>query len=278
MPNFGYHFALLEGSWRRKLYRALLQAIVRRPVRPPRSVALSVFAYSGEETVPEQVRSIRSFLRHVGRPNSYTVVSDGSHSDRSVRLLEQIDPVVSVRPSGDQLPAGLPPKFLRYITTHPIGKQLGLTMSLPRNGPALYVDSDILFFPGAADLVCYVSGQEVSALYLADCQTCSADPRMFRDPNEELHPVNCGFLMLFRKLDWSLGIQRYLELEGEPTFFTNQTIVHLTMHANGAKAFDERKYILRLDDQCIYPDRYAGRHLALRHYVNPVRHKFWTTL
>lgn len=24
-------------------------------------------------------------------------------------------------------------------------------------------------------------------------------------------------------------------------------------------------------------DRYASSHLALRHYVNPVRHKFWTT-
>ena len=277
MPNFGYHCALLEGSWRRKSYSLLLPAIVRRRVRPPRAVALSVFAYSGEKTVPEQVKSIRSFLRHVGRPKSYTVISDGSHSDHSVRLLEQIDFVVSVRPSGDQLPADLPPKFLHYITTHPIGKQLGLVMSLPRNGPALYVDSDVLFFPGAADLLRYVPGQEVSALYLADCQTSSADPRIFRGANEELHPVNCGCLMLFRKLDWSLGIQRYLDLEGEPNFFTNQTIVHLTMHANGAKAFDERKYVLRLDDQCIYPDRYASRHLALRHYVSPVRHKFWTT-
>jgi hypothetical protein len=228
--------------------------------------------------VPEQVRSIRSFLRHVGRPISYTVVSDGSHSDRSIGLLKQIDSVVSVRPSGEQLPPELPERFLHYVTTYPTGKQLGLVMSLPRNGPALYVDSDVLFFGGAADLVRYVSAQEVPAFYQADCQTCSSDPRMFRDSNEELHPVNCGLLMLFRKLDWSLGIRRYLELEGEPTFFTNQTIVHLTMHANGAKPFDERKYVLRLDDQCVYPDRYASRHLALRHYVNPVRHKFWTTL
>ena len=159
-----------------------------------------------------------------------------------------------------------------------MGKQLGLIMSLPRNGPALYVDSDVLFFAGAPDLMRYVSAPEVSAYYLADCQTSSADPRLFRDPKEELRPVNCGLLLLLRKLDWSLGIERYLELEGEPTFFTNQTIVHLAMHANGAQPFDEEKYILRLDDQCIYPDRHANPHLALRHYVNPVRHKFWTNL
>ena len=238
MPNFGYHFALLEGSWRRKLYRALLRTIVRRPIHPPRPVALNVFAYSGEEAVPEQVRSIRSFFRHVGRPKSYTIISDWSHSDRSICLLEQIDPVVSVRPSGEQLPSDLPEKFLHYITTYPMGKQLGLIMSLPRNGPALYVDSDVLFFAGASDLLQYVSTQNVSAFYLADCQTSSADPRIFRDPNEELHPVNCGLLLLFQKLDWSLGIQRYLELQGEPNFFTNQTIAHLTLHANGARPFN----------------------------------------
>ena len=115
------------------------------------------------------------------------------------------------------------------------------------------------------------------AFYLKDCQDCSADPRIFRAPNEALNPVNCGLLLLFRPLDWSLGIRRFLELEGEPIFFTNQTIVHLVMHANGALPFDEQKYVLQLDDQFIYPDRYAGPHLVLRHYVNPVRHKFWTT-
>jgi hypothetical protein len=278
MPNFGYHFSLLEGYWRRKLYCALLPIIVRRPIRSPRSIPLNVFSYSSQGAVPEQVRSIRSFLRHVGRPLSYTVVSDGSHSSQSIRLLQQIDPVVTVRPSGEELPPNLPQKFRHYVTTYPMGKQLGLIMSLPRKGPALYVDSDVLFFAGASDLTSYASAQNVSAFYLADCQTCSADPRIFRTPDEELHPVNCGLLMLFRKLDWSLGIQRYLELEGEPNFFTNQTIAHLVMHANGARPFDDKKYVLTLADQCIYPDRFASRNLALRHYVSPVRHKFWTTL
>jgi hypothetical protein len=35
---------------------------------------------------------------------------------------------------------------------------------------------------------------------------------------------------------------------------------------------------LQLDDQFSWRDRYAGARLALRHYVNPVRHKFWTSL
>lgn len=277
-PDFSYHFARLEGKCCRQTYHALLPMIVRQPVHAPRAVPLSVFAYSNEDSLPEQVRSIRSFLRYAGRPASFTVVSDGSHSASSIRLLKRIDPIVSIRPSSDFLPSGLPEKFRHYVTSHPLGKQLGLIMSLPRNGPALYADSDVLFFPGASELMRCISTPNVSAFYLPDCQACSADPRMFRDPQEELHPVNTGLLLFFQKLDWSLGIRRYLELKSEPTFFTNQTITHLTMHANRARPFDSREFVLQLDDQFVYPDRYASRDLTLRHYVNPVRHKFWTTL
>ncbi|MEO6871886.1 MAG: hypothetical protein ABI233_06665 [Chthoniobacterales bacterium] len=279
LPNFGYHFARLEGDWRRKAYRALLPAIVRRPVRVPRAVPFSVFAYSNEDSVPEQVRSIRSFLRHVGRPTTYRIGSDGSHTEASRRLLLAIDPSVSIESTGENLPADLPEKFRHYVTTYPMGKQLGLIMSLPRDDePVLYADSDILFFGGASDLLERAAEREAPAYYLPDCHESSADQRVFREPNESKNPVNSGLLLLFRKLDWSLGIERLLELEGEPNFFTNQTLLHLVIHANGARPLDPRKYVLQLDDQTIYPDRYAGPELALRHYVNPVRHKFWTTL
>jgi hypothetical protein len=278
IPNFGYHFARWEGELRRKTYRALLPAIAQRSVHPSREVPLDLYSYSGEAMLPEQVRSIRSFLRHVGRPKSFTVITDGSHCARSVALLKKIDPVVSIRPTGEYLPPDLPEKFRHYVTTYPMGKQLGLIMSLPRNGPAFYVDSDVLFFPAATDLIRDSTATDAPALYLPDCQDCSADPRVLREPNEAFEPVNSGLLMLLRPLDWSLGIRRFLELEGEPNFFTNQTIVHLVMHANGAMPLDAARYVLQLDDQFIYPDRYAGPHLVLRHYVNPVRHKFWTTL
>jgi hypothetical protein len=278
IPNFGYHFARWEGDLRRQTYRALLPKIVRRALQPARTIPLEVYSYSGEAMLPEQVRSIRSFLRHVGRPMSFTVVTDGSHRGKSIELLKQIDPIVLVRPTGEHLPPNLPEKFRHYLTTHPTGKQLGLIMSLPRNGPALYVDSDVLFFPGGTNLLRDSAATDAPALYLPDCQDCSADPRVFRQPNEAAGPVNCGLLMLLRPMDWSLAIERFLELAGEPTFFTNQTLVHLVMHANGAMPLDAAKYVLQLDDQFIYPDRYAGSHLVLRHYVNPVRHKFWTTL
>jgi hypothetical protein len=277
MPNFGYHLARLKGNLRRQLYRALLSAIVCRRVNSPRPIALDVFAYSGESTLPEQVASIRSFLRYVGRPKRFTIVSDGSHSARSVRLLENLDPIVSVRLSLQPPPSELSQKLRRYLTSHPTGRQLALIMSLPVDGPALYIDSDVLFFDAGVDLVSRASATRISAYYLADCQF-SGDPRLLQSPDEQKDPVNTGVLLLFEKLNWSLSINRFLELEGEPNFFTNQTMAHLTMHQNRAQPLDPSKYVLQLDDQFVYEDRYAGATLALRHYVNPVRHKFWTSL
>jgi len=274
MLNYGYHFARLDGGLRRTIYRRFLPRIVARTIRQPGSIPLDVFSYSGEEALPEQVRSIRSFLRHVGHPRSWTVVSDGSYTKRSIALLKEIDSTVTVQSFAVELPFDLPRKVHRYISDYPMGKQLGLIMSLPRDGPALYLDADILFFPGAADIV-ETLGTKAPALYLKDCLDYSVDRRVLRNPSECLHPVNAGFLLLLRSLDWSLGIKRLVELEGEPDFFTTQTLVQLVMQANGALPFNEEKYVLRLDDQFAYADFYASSRVALRHYVHPVRHKFW---
>ncbi len=277
MLNFGYHLARAQGNAVRRTYRALLPSIARRRIRKGVEVPCNVFAYSGENTLPEQVASIRSFLKHVGRPKRFTVVSDGTLSVRSSDILKSLDPAIAVSGSAQWLPGDLPTRIYPYLTTHPTGKQLALIMSLPVDGPTLYVDSDVLFFPGANDLIQLAENKTVPAFYLADCRL-SADERLFRSAVEKTHPVNTGVLLLFEKLDWTLGVRRLLELPGLPNFFTNQTMTHLTMHASGASPLDGKKYVLQLDDQFVYPDLHAGRDLALRHYVNPVRHKFWTTL
>ena len=276
MINYPYHFARLEGRIARDAYRAALPFIIRRKIDPPRNVGIGVFAYSNEEMMPEQVVSIRSFLKFVGRPKSFTVFSDGTHTDESVHLLEQIDPVVKIQRSV-AIPDQLPEKISTYLTTHPTGKQLALIISLPASGPTLYIDSDVLFFPGASDLVSRAATHDAPAYYLCDCQF-SGDERLIVDSPEKREPVNVGFLLLFQRLDWALGLERLLQLKGEPNFFTNQTIAHLTMHLNGAKPLDPKRYVLQIDDQTIYRDRYAGAAIAMRHYVNNVRHKFWTHL
>jgi hypothetical protein len=275
--NLPYYSARLEGRIARSLYRAGLPIIVRQTIRVARELPFNVFAYSGENTLPEQVASIRSFLTYAGRPKQFVVVSDGSYTSASIELLEKIDNAVRVQTTPPPLPPGLPNAIQSYLTTHPTGKQLALLMSLPANGLTLYTDSDVLFFPRASELAELSRTQSISALYLADYQF-SGDERLIRNPLEKQNPANTGFVFFFHKLDWSRGLERLQMLSGEPNFFTNQTVMHFCMHANGAVALDPGKFVLQVDDQFIYRDRYAGPSLAIRHYVNPIRHKFWTLL
>ncbi len=275
MPNYGYHLARAKGRAVRTLYGAFLRSLPS--IEPPRTFPLAVFSYSGEASLPEQVASIRSFLRYVGRPVRFTVVSDGTYSESSRRLLTGLDSCVSVASASEWLPKNLPDKLYPYLSGHPTGRQLALIMSLPSDAPVVYCDSDIRFFPGADDLYSYLDRRDVPALYQADCRF-SGDERLLRDNAETRDPVNTGFLLLFRKLDWTSSIERFLGLADAPNFFTNQTMTHLTMHANGAAPLDPENYVLQLNDQFSFRDRYATPRIALRHYVNPVRHKFWTSL
>ena len=183
MLNFGYHFARFEGYLVRRIYRALMPRVVARTIAPTASIPFAVFSYSGHAGLPEQVASIRSFLKHAGRPKQFTVVSDGSYSSIDIAMLKRVDSCVSVAPL-PEVPANLPSDLSSYLKRHPTGKQLTLIMSLPRNGPALYVDSDVLFFPGAQDLDELVRTPGAPAYYLQDCGF-AGDENMVHTPEEK---------------------------------------------------------------------------------------------
>src|SRR5205085_12339053 len=126
------------------------------------------------------------------RPNRSVVVSDGTHSSASVNLLRRTDHCVSVEsvPAPD---ATASERLRAYLRHHPTGKQLALVMSLPRQAPALYVDSDVRFFSGAPDLVNYAGSDAAAAHYLEDCGF-AGDQRLLRTEDETLRPVNTGVL------------------------------------------------------------------------------------
>ena len=276
MPNYGYHIARAQGRFVQSIYERFLPLIASRRIRCRRELPIDVFSYSGQGRLAEQVASIRSFLKNAGRPNRFIVVSDGSHTLESIKLLCRVDECVSV----ESVPApdlDAPDQFRAYLRNHPTGKQLALVMSLPRELPALYIDSDVRFFSRATDLQSVVESTTTPAFYLQDCGF-AGDRRVLRNGEDTLPPVNTGVLLIRNMLDWSLATSRFTELNGVADFFTNQTLTHLVMHANRALPFNPAMYVLQLDDQFVYGDRYAGRNIALRHYVDPVRHKFWTSL
>ncbi len=274
MVNLGYHTARIQGRFNRSLYKAALSQIVSIPIKQTRQVTISVYALSCERDLPEQVASIRSFIRHVGIPDTFTVVSDGSYTDSSCNLLRRVHPCVKVILLQNFLRTDLPQCVLDYAQLHPMGRKLSALMSIPVNGATIYTDSDILFFPGGIDLINLSKSDEKYSLYLPDC-SMSLDNRIIYDDSEKSNPVNGGFILFRHEFDWSFAIERLANLQEAPTYFTEQTIVHLTMHHNHGEPLCTNKYVLNVEDQFIYPDKSASKNIALRHYVSDVRHKLW---
>jgi hypothetical protein len=274
MVNVAYHTARTQGKMMRSLYKAVIPQIVKLPISQTQKIPISVYSLSCERDLPEQVASLRSFIRHAGIPERFIIISDGSYTENSCNLLRQIHPCVEVLPLEKLKRTDLPQSVYDYASQHSMGRKLLALMSIPINQTTIYTDSDILFFPGVSDLVELARSDNTSSLYLPDCAT-KMDERVIYDDREKLNPVNGGFIVFKKPLDWSFAVERLSKITELNHYFTEQTLVHLTMHHNQAKPLCWKRYVLSVEDQFIYPDKYAGKEIALRHYVNDVRHKFW---
>jgi hypothetical protein len=277
MVNIGYRLARLQGRFNRALYRQFLPQIVRSLIVQDREIPAAVYALSCERDLPEQVASIHSFLRHVGIPQKFTIISDGSYTEASIKLLYKIHPCLEVIPFQEFAETRLPQAVYDYAEQNPMGKKLATLLSIPIAGATIYADSDILFFAGAKELINLVTANDRHSYYLPDAAQ-ALDLRLLKDESEKINPVNGGLILLKNRLDWSLAMERFLSLKESPNYFTEQTMVHLTMHQNNALPLGSEQYIMTRDDEFIYPDKYAGNKIVLRHYVSPVRHKFWFSL
>jgi len=272
--NVPYHLALRLGRLRRRWYRLNLSQIVSRelPVRP--ELPVHFYGFSSHYDLPEQVACLRSLYAHAGAPRQVTIVSDGSHTPEDLDLLSRLIYPPKVIPFADFVSPKLPAEVMRYAAQHPLGKKLAVLLSLPVEGPSLYSDSDILYFPGAEDLRQQLAEPNSAGAYLPDCYP-SFDPRLLKSDAEKLNPVNAGWFFLNRPVDWSEPLARFQAMSGDVMHFTEQTIVHLGLRAAGVRALPAEKYVLANDDQWFWRDLHAGPQVALRHYISSFRHKFW---
>lgn len=279
-----YHIARYQALGVRKLYSSRLKRIARRPVEPPGELERDVVYFSSRRDLPEQVASIRSLIRHAGMPRQLLVVSDGSHSNADRDLLRSMGEPVSVVEYDDIASVDLPEEVRQYSRAHAFGKKLGVLMSLPLARPTMYVDSDILFFPGASSVEAREAFSRPGVWYLPTPEVTFIDQRLVRSPDEASRPANAGFLFCDRRLNWEEGLSRLPDTP--PTGKSGdalaravgdieQTLVHLAIHNSGAQPLPASLFQLRIDDQFLYRDFTPWRTAAMRHYTNTVRNKFW---
>jgi hypothetical protein len=257
----------------RRLYAEALKSIVESPIDVTRECDLTLYTFSCETHVPEQVASLRSLIRHLGLPRSVVVVSDGTHTAGSARLIERIHPVVSLVHYRDVISNDLPRSIKRFIEQERIGAKLGMEWSIQIDRPTMYADADVLFFPGIAELP-RVLERDGRPRYLQDFDARFLDKRMLEE--EELAaPTNSGVQLLLERLNWDLALERLETVI--PQWDTEQTVVHLAMRASGGAPLPRDRYVLEVDDEQDWRDRYGGPDIALRHYCfsRAVQRKLW---
>jgi hypothetical protein len=268
----------LQGHAYRRRYAARLARTVARAPAPAGTIDARVVSFSSQRDLPEQVASMLSFLAHAGRPRSWTVVSDGSHSAGSRALLESVDASVAVRDWTEVVGPEPPDGVRRAAERHPLGKKLALLVALPVDGPTLACDSDVLFSPGARDLGAIVAA-DPRPRYQLDCFNV-LDARIVPEAEQE-NPTNTGFLVLHEPLDWRRALSALDARSREEGFFgadgawVEQGIAHLALRDSGAVPLDPGRFVIRGDDHLRYRERGVDATRVMRHYAGPTRYMMW---
>lgn len=273
----GCAVAYAEGGLVRRRYADLLAAGRLPSVTPrPAQVPVAMWSFSSQRDLPEQVASIRSFLRHAGRPASWTVVSDGTHDAAGRDALLALDPCVAVRSWEDVVDPALPPVARRFATAHPLGKKLAVMASLTPDGPTLMVDSDVLFAAAAADIGADLDPADPRPAFQLDCFDVLDETMVADDLRGD--PTNTGVVRLHAPLDWTSGfaaLDRVLPADGPVQgAWLEQAVTHLVLRAHDAVPLDPTRYVIRIDDHLRYREvPLPGA--VLRHYAGPTRYMFW---
>jgi hypothetical protein len=264
--------AIVAGPVRRRFAKRIgAEAIAPLSPSPPIDVAAASFTQ--ESDVPELVVSIRSFLSHVGVPREFVVVSDGTITEESKALIRSIRPgLIEVRSVEEYAGSTVPEIVKGFMEGSPWAGKLASLIALGERAPALFVDSDVMWFENASEFRALCRRVP---LFLLDVGP-HLEPRML--PDQALRdvevPVNSGILYVPEPLDWTLGLSRLALLNGELPKYSEQTAVHLTMHDAGGEPLPPDRYIvspLRTRPHV----RIRSGQVCARHYTRPQRGLFW---
>ena len=239
--------------------------------RPRQSLDLDVTTLACERDRLLAMRMVSSLLNRGGRPAEIRVVSDGSLSVRSAEALGRLDPCVRVLDFRELAQRErLPEIVMRFAATHPFGIKLGVLMTAVRERPTLYVDTDVEFLSGAAELKNGFIGDRPRYLRENGAVASTGYDRRVIGDLPVVPGVNAGVCYFPRRIDWTRALHRLNEVLECPDFLTEQSIVALVMTLEGAIPLPEDDFILEWIDVALPWDRHLRRPAVLRHYASPI--------
>jgi hypothetical protein len=253
-----------------------------------KTIAMEVASFSSCNDFFEQLLSILSFVRHVGRPIKWTLYSDGSHTPRQIEQLENDFDFIVIKSinflellSIEELCKDVIKPYHKYLldyaNAHAFGKRLFYYLNHPINSPTLFIDSDILFYEKAAVFDLLINEKpRASGWFMPDVGWGCLDSRYKALNDEQVYQINAGFMFLLEEFkNISGGLDFYKLLNNKYEYFSEQTIIHTILKDNKFMPLTPKTFILDTGDQFDFRYLKTPNEMAVRHYTSPVRHKMW---
>ena len=245
--------------------------------RSDKKIDLEVISFCGANDFPELVLSMLTFLSSVGVPQKWVVYSDGTLGPEQAAILRGMPFPAVILDWNANVAATSPtdPILLEYAQHHPLGKKYFSLSHHPLTRPFLYADSDLLFYPHAAQAL--PDAVREKNWFLADIPGASSlDQGLPGYIVNVPHQVNSGLMIFQPGFQWSAGSEYLAGNRGKWGYFAEQTAMHINMLENHASAFDPRLFVISVCDQFHWKDAFRPRDMAARHFVNVVRHRVWS--
>lgn len=234
---------------------------------------MQVVSFSGSKTLTEQLYSTLSFYYNIGRPSSWTVYSDKSHTEREIALLQGIP--------GLKVLAWDAALYRRFDGLFEFGKfsiwgnRLHAYLNHPIRETTIFTDSDMLFFQGFTQFLPLIQ----SGNWFMPDNYPHFDAYYFFRFGKALPPyLNAGFLIFNKAPSWDIAVDYILNRpdRGSWEHFTEQASIHrMFQHDGDYELLDENNFILKGTDSFKFGTDFKPENIAVRHYVSTVRHKMW---
>ncbi len=227
-----------------------------------------IISFSGTRDLPEQVLSIFSYVRFCGIPKKWYLYSDGSHTVEERSWLKGKFSFIEILEWDCNYLSQYSDIIDSYSKLSPASKKIQVIAAHKYNGATVFTDSDVLF---GSLFTTYFKEKTLDAKlwYMADV------PIVSRIEKEGMYPFNFGFLILDQHFDSTPAFDELKNLNGNFSYFSDQDAFGNAFRAQGSKVLDPRTFVLSTEDQFSFGAKFHPSQIAVRHFVNPVRHKMW---
>ena len=236
----------------------------------------TLLGFSGDHYFYEQLYSSLSFIRNVGLPDKWIIVSDGTYTAKQKNILELIPnlQIVNFDEIIDKNFKMLDP----LIEAHRLGKFATTYFSILNKVEErlIYMEADVLVFPSFNK---YQHLFKKNNWYLTD--TAPHFDSYYSEENKmPMFPVNNGFAIYNSRPPLEVACNYFVDRlkDGKFEYFTPQSASQLMIDQDtDSRFFDPRYFVVSGSDHFKFAVGHLPQNIALRHYVGPVRHKMWQT-